>query len=178
MRKSAVRAVGEDPAQAEGTGAFVPAEFTNVLAYYLRLAQEASFRAFKQRVGSADLQPGRYAILSIIAHRPGLTPKELSLWSGRDKSTLTPALKDLERRGLITRKRSTTDERSYKVNLTTPGEALFQELHRHAIKHDSEIDHIVGVEQRAMFLEILRRITDTLSERGANAADTSDDQED
>ena len=140
----------------------LPPVLAEAVAYHLRLAQEASFQAFRQRVGSGDLQPGRYTVLSIIAANPGLTPTDLSRACGRDKSTLTPALKDLTRRGLVERKRHETDERSYTVHLTSAGADLLQKLRRHALAHDRLIDRVVG-HDRAMFLEVLRRITRELS---------------
>jgi DNA-binding MarR family transcriptional regulator len=141
-----------------------PAALEDAVAYHLRLAQEASFQAFRQRVGNADLQPGRYTILSIIASNPGLTPTDLSRACGRDKSTLTPALKDLAKRGLVERRRHETDERSYTIHLTPAGEELLRVLRRHALAHDRVIDRIVGSDKRAEFLEILRRIADELSD--------------
>jgi DNA-binding MarR family transcriptional regulator len=160
-------AVAQDDVRAQEGGRHPPAALTDAVAYHLRLAQEASFQAFKQRVGNADLQPGRYTILSIIANNPGLTPTELSRACGRDKSTLTPTLKDLAKRGMVERRRRETDERSYTVHLTPAGGELLQTLRRHALAHDRVLDHIVGPEKRAEFLEILRRITEELSDSEA-----------
>lgn len=140
-----------------------PPELAEAIAYHLRLAQEASFQAFKERVGHLDLQPGRYAILSIIGNSAGLTPTELSRASGRDKSTLTPALKDLARRGLVERHRQDADERSYTVHLTAAGQELLETLRMHAKAHDRLLEQIVGSKAREAFLEVLRRLTTELS---------------
>lgn len=163
-------ALAQDDVPAQENGRHPPAALTDAIAYHLRLAQEASFQAFKQRVGNADLQPGRYTILSIIANNPGLTPTELSRACGRDKSTLTPTLKDLAKRGMVERRRRETDERSYTVHLTPSGGELLQTLRRHALAHDRVLDHIVGPEKREEFLKILRRITDALSDPEAPPA--------
>jgi DNA-binding MarR family transcriptional regulator len=143
----------------------VSAALWNVIGYHLRVAQEASFQAFKQRVGNAGLKPGRYAILCIIAEHPGLTATELSRACGRDKSTLTPALKDLSQRGFVVRERSPSDERRYTINLTGAGKQLLQQLRVHARAHDRELDRIVGPENRAAFIATLRRIADALADR-------------
>lgn len=73
----------------------------NALGFNLRLAQEASFLAFSDRVGDSDLKPRRYAMLTLIHENPGLTQAELGRASGREKSSITPALQDLIRRGLV-----------------------------------------------------------------------------
>jgi DNA-binding MarR family transcriptional regulator len=138
---------------------------SDVIGFHLRVAQEASFQAFKQRVGNADLKPGRYAILCIIAERPGLTATELSRACGRDKSTLTPALKDLSQRGFVIRARTPSDERRYTIELTQAGEQLLRQLRVHARAHDLELDRIVGPENRAGFIASLRRIADAFADR-------------
>jgi DNA-binding MarR family transcriptional regulator len=143
----------------------ISAALADVIGYHLRVAQEASFQAFKQRVGNPDLKPGRYAILCIIAEHPGLTATELSRACGRDKSTLTPALKDLSHRGFVVRERSPTDERRYTIDLTPAGKDLLRQLRLHARAHDRELDRIVGPENRAALIAALRRIADALGDR-------------
>lgn len=129
-----------------------------MLGFNLRLAQEASFAAFARRTGQSDLRPGRFAILRIIAANSGLSQTALSTAAGRDKSTLTPALADLEKRGLIQRRRAPRDRRSYALHITPEGEAVLRDLSGHAAAHDAALDALVGTEQREMFLAILRRI--------------------
>jgi DNA-binding MarR family transcriptional regulator len=133
-----------------------------MVGFHLRLAQEASFRAFAQRVGARDLKPRRFAILMLIEQNPGLTQTALSRASGRDKSTLTPALDDLERRGLIERRRSPKDRRVHALHLTGAGRSLLRELGRHAVAHDRQLDRILGA-GKAQFMAALRRIAMRLS---------------
>jgi DNA-binding MarR family transcriptional regulator len=128
------------------------------IGFHLRLAQEASFRAFAQRVGHPDLKPRRFAMLTLIEHNPGLTQTALGRASGRDKSTLTPALNDLERRGLVRRERSSEDGRRYGLWLTPDGKALLRKLALHAAAHDRQLDEIVGLDKKAEFIRTLRKI--------------------
>lgn len=164
MAKNAVKPKPASPPQ-DDAETLVSAALWNVIGYHLRVAQEASFQAFKRRVGNAELKPGRYAILSIIAARPGLTATELSRACGRDKSTLTPALKDLSLRGFVVRERSPLDERRYTISLTPAGKNLLRQLKLHARAHDQELDRIVGPENRAAFIAALRRIANALADR-------------
>jgi DNA-binding MarR family transcriptional regulator len=147
---------------AEGSRQFVAlGPLADMVGYHLRLAQEASFRAFAQRVGARNLKPRRFAILLLIDQNPGLTQTALSRASGRDKSTLTPALDDLERRGLIERRRAPTDRRVHALHLTDGGRALLRELRRHAVAHDRQLDRILGA-GKAQFIAALRRIAMSL----------------
>jgi DNA-binding MarR family transcriptional regulator len=128
------------------------------IGFHLRVAQEASFQAFARRVHRTDLRPGRFAILALIGQNPGLSQTALGRASGRDKSSLTPALNDLKRRGLIVRRRLPHDRRSYALTLTEKGERALQNLMNHARAHDDDLDRIVGLKNKAAFLRMLRKI--------------------
>ncbi len=130
------------------------------IAFHLRLAHDASLRAFARKVGQHDLRPGRFAALMLIKLNPGITPMALSRGSGRDKSTITPLLRDLESEGLIERRPVRSDRRSHVLALTPAGDELLDELSRHAASHDAELDALIGIENKAAFLAHLRAIVD------------------
>src|SRR4051812_12334192 len=76
------------------------------IGFHLRMAQGASFAAFAREAKVMDLSPGRFALLTLIGSNPGIGQTVLSRANGRDVSTLTPALDDLVRRGLVVRERT------------------------------------------------------------------------
>ncbi|MEX6505228.1 MarR family winged helix-turn-helix transcriptional regulator [Jiella sp. M17.18] len=127
------------------------------IGFHLRLAQNASFKAFKRRAGQNDLRPGRFAVLSLIHDNPGITPVAVSLASGRDKSTITPILRDLDKAGLIIRCPVPSDRRSHSLRLTEAGEEMLAHLARCAAEHDRELDRLVG-DRKPELLALLRRI--------------------
>jgi DNA-binding MarR family transcriptional regulator len=157
MRKHVARAKRqrEDAPTSEALRLGPLADF---IGFHLRLAQEASFHAFARRVRDLDLRPGRFAALALIGQNPGISQTALGRASGRDKSSLTPALGDLARRALITRRRVARDRRSYALSLTPKGEKLLEELLTHARAHDRRLDAIVGMRNKAEFIRALRRI--------------------
>ena len=75
------------------------------VGFNLRMAQEAAFQAFSRHSQEIGESPGRFATLTLIARNPGISQTELSLANGRDKSSLTPVVEDLVRRGLVERTR-------------------------------------------------------------------------
>jgi DNA-binding MarR family transcriptional regulator len=133
----------------------------NYLGFYLRLAQNASFQAFKRHTGEADLRPGWFAVLSLIGTNPGITPMALARASGRDKSTITPVLRDLMRNRLVKREPIPSDRRSYALSLTPAGEEKCAELSLHAARHDQELDALVG-DRKQELLDLLRLIATSL----------------
>ncbi len=128
------------------------------IGFQLRMAQTASFQAFARRTRGLAVRPGHFATLMLISRNPGISQTSLSRANGRDKSTLTPVLGYLERRGFIRRQRTANDRRSYQLTLTRSGEKLVHELAAYARQHDRDLDRIVGARGRARFLALLRKI--------------------
>jgi DNA-binding MarR family transcriptional regulator len=163
-----------DRAQPDMPPGFRPGPLADLIGFHLRKAQNASFQAFARRVGQTDLSPGTFALLTLIRHNPGISQTALSRADGRDKSSLTPALHTLERRGLILRQRLPGNRRTYALDLTPAGARILAELARHAEAHDRSLDRIVGVEQKALLIGLLRRIAvelaDDPAEPGASAS--------
>lgn len=127
------------------------ARISRTIAFQLRLAQAIAFQTFSERAAEPAMRPGRYAILQFIADQPGIGQTELSQAVGRDKTTLTPTLADLERRGLIVRARDPRDGRARRLSLTAAGEALLARLAHHADLHDRRIDAIMGPDRDTLF---------------------------
>jgi DNA-binding MarR family transcriptional regulator len=135
---------------------FGPLEYW--VGFNLRMAQEAAFQAFSRRSQEIGESPGRFATLTIIARNPGISQTELSHANGRDKSSLTPVVEDLVRRGLVERKRMRQDRRTYRLNLTPAGKKTLTNLTRCARRHERVLDSIIGQRDRKRFIQILKRL--------------------
>jgi DNA-binding MarR family transcriptional regulator len=132
------------------------------IGFHLRLAQDASFRAFAKHTGQPHLKPGRFAAMMVIHNNPGITQGALGRAIARDKSTVTPLVQELHRHGLVRRSPSTADRRSITLTLTRAGEAMLADLRAHAHAHDRRLDGIVGKRKTALIV-LLRKITDALA---------------
>jgi DNA-binding MarR family transcriptional regulator len=128
------------------------------IGFNLRMAQEAAFQAFSRRSQVIGEGPGRFATLTLIGGNPGISQTALSQAAGRDKSSLTPVVEDLVRRGLVARQRMHDDRRTYRLNLTAAGKKTLTQLTRCARQHERNLDAIIGRRDRARFLQILKRI--------------------
>ena len=135
---------------------FGPLEYW--VGFNLRMAQDATFLAFSRRSQEIGETPGRFATLTLIARNPGISQTELSHASGRDKSSLTPVVEDLVRRGLVERKRMRNDRRTYRLSLTPLGKKALTNLTRCARRHERNLDRIIGRRDRLRFLQTLKRI--------------------
>ena len=128
------------------------------VGFNLRMAQEHAFEAFSRRSQEIGESPGRFATLTLIARNPGISQTELSHANGRDKSSLTPVVEDLVRRGMVERTRMREDRRTYRLNLTLDGKRALTMLTRCARRHERVLDGIIGRRDRARFIQILKRI--------------------
>ena len=108
-----------------------------------------------QEIGES---PGRFATLTLIGRNPGISQTELSLANGRDKSSLTPVVEDLVRRGLVQRRRMDLDRRAYRLTLTPGGKKTLALMMRCARQHERVLDRAIGARDRKRFVETLKRI--------------------
>jgi DNA-binding MarR family transcriptional regulator len=132
------------------------------IGFHLRVAQDASFRAFARNAGQNDLKPGRFAALVVIDRNPGISQGALGRTIGRDKSTITPLVQFLHKDHLIERRPRPGDRRSNSLFVTPSGKLMLARLVRHARDHDRKLDAIVGG-HKAEFIELLKRIAHQLT---------------
>lgn len=128
------------------------------VGFNLRMAQEAAFQAFSGQSRDIGEHPGRFAILTLIARNPGISQTALGAASRRDKSSITPALDDLVRRGLVQRKRIDGDRRTWRLSLTPAGERTLAKLAACARRHERNLDRIIGPRDRDRFVRVLQKI--------------------
>jgi len=153
------RTVRGGAAKASGPGEAIDyGPLADWVGFNLRMAQAAAFQAFSRLAKEIGTRPGRFATLMLIGRNPGISQTALSRANGRDKSSLTPVLNDLERRGLVIRRRTRTDQRAYRLSLTPAGRRLLAELTRCAREHERKLDRIIGAEDQKGFVRILKRI--------------------
>ncbi len=133
------------------------------IPFLLRLVADDTFRDFCRRVGAPDLAPGRFPALTLIGRDPGINQTELARRLGRDKSSITPIIDDLEERGLVRRERLTQDRRHYGLSLTPPGQATLRKLNRIAKEQEKTFEEIMGAQELATFTTVLRRLLTAFS---------------
>lgn len=87
----------------------------------------AFHKAYKPLFDALDLTYPQYATLIALREADDQTVGQLGDRLFLESSTLTPLLKRLEARGLVTRRRDREDERQVRVRLTPQGRGLFEQ---------------------------------------------------
>lgn len=132
------------------------------LGYKLRLAQQADYADFARAVGDIDVSPGRFSLLTLLAANPGITQTDLSRAVNLDKSTLTPALDQLERRGLIERRRIPSDRRALAIHLSGEGHALLAYMTEQVERHETSLSALFTPAEKRQLIRFLSRIAERL----------------
>ena len=96
----------------------------NQLCFPLYACSREVIKQYKPYLDEIDLTYTQYIAMMVLWEKKSVSVKELGSALFLDSGTLTPLLKKMEGKGLITRKRSADDERSLIVSLTEEGEAL------------------------------------------------------
>lgn len=148
--------------EAPGSAPLVLGPLSQALGYHLLRAQSASFRRFQRSTGMDWLKPGWFIVLSLINDNPDITAVELGRATGRDKSTMTPLLRALERDGLIARSGVPEDRRRHALRLTEGGRAALVRLAVFSRQHEATLDGLAG-DDKAAVIGFLRRLTDAFN---------------
>ncbi len=74
----------------------------------------------------AGVTGDEFALYSVLAASPGITPSELSRWMAAPATSVSSYVKRLEARGHLVRKPHPSDRRSYRIHLTAAGRRTHQ----------------------------------------------------
>lgn len=96
----------------------------NQLCFPLYAASREIIKNYKPFLDELDLTYTQYITLMLLWENKNMRVKEIGEMLYLDSGTLTPLLKKLEGKGLITRARSPEDERNLNVTITEAGEKL------------------------------------------------------
>lgn len=96
----------------------------NQLCFPLYACSREIIKKYRPFLSEIDLTYTQYITMMVFWEFGQISVKELGKKLYLDSGTLTPVLKSLEAKGLVSRRRSTEDERVLMVELTEEGSAL------------------------------------------------------
>ena len=96
----------------------------NQLCFPLYACSREIIKKYRPFLDEINLTYTQYIAMMVFWESGRISVKELGKKLFLDSGTLTPVLKSLESKGLVTRKRSTEDERVLMVEITELGQQL------------------------------------------------------
>jgi DNA-binding MarR family transcriptional regulator len=128
------------------------------LAFLLSQVGAHAAGRFGERLEPLGLKPAHAGILRVIRQADGLSQQALGEKLGVFPSRLVALLDELEERGLVERRDSPTDRRSYALYLTGAGRDALEQIGRVAREHQDALCAALDESERVQLADLLRRI--------------------
>ncbi|GGD57940.1 MarR family winged helix-turn-helix transcriptional regulator [Paenibacillus nasutitermitis] len=110
------------------------------------------------RLKDYEITTEQWSVLFQVDQTDGLIQKEIAELAGKDKATTTRILDHLEEKGLISRKMSESDRRSFQVSSTDKGALLLKETLPIEKQVNQEIKQCMTDDEHELLMELLLRI--------------------
>lgn len=130
----------------------------NQLCFPMYAVSKEIVRRYTPFLNEIDLTYTQYIAMMVMWEHKQLSVKELGKKLFLDSGTLTPLLKNLEKKGLVTRERSKLDERVLVVSITDDG----MKLREKAVEVPEKIAGCVHIdeEEAIQLFTIVRKLLD------------------
>lgn len=133
-------------------------ELPTYLGYLLRRVQATLFNEFERKLGDLNLTPGAFGLLMLIRANPGITQMQLADAFGIDKSTLTPVLHRLERRGLVRRHQLASDRRYNALYFQQAKETFFETARERIRNWERSVAERLSAEEQKELIRLIAKL--------------------
>lgn len=129
-----------------------------LIGYNARRTALAVIEVFLQRMAVYDLRPVDFSVLSLIAHNPGITSRQLCATLGILAPNLVGMVNALEKREVVARQPHPTDGRAMGLHLTDGGVRLMRDAERTAAKLEAEVASRLTPAEAKTLIRLLRKV--------------------
>ena len=131
------------------------------VCYLLSIAARGVVAVYKPLLEPLGLTHPQYLVMVALWQHGPLHVKELGALLSLDSGTLSPLLKRLDAVGLVSRRRSTTDERQVTVTLTERGASLRGDAER---VHEEVVRRLgLDATELAHLQQVLQQVKDSVA---------------
>lgn len=129
-----------------------------LVGYNARRATLVIVGEFMRRMAVYDLRVVDFSVLSLIAHNPGITSKQLCNTLGIQAPNLVSMIGALEQRDLIKRLPHPNDGRAVGLHLTEAGEQLIRKAEKTAAHLELDATSKLTADERKTLMKLLKKI--------------------
>lgn len=129
-----------------------------LIGYNARRAALAVISVFLERMAPYGLRVVDFSVLTLIAHNPGITSRQLSGALAILPPNLVGMVRQLEERGLIEKRPHPNDRRAQGLYLTDPGHQLHSEAQSVVANLETESVTHLTEDERLTLLSLLRKV--------------------
>ena len=129
-----------------------------LLGYNARRAALAVITVFLRRMAPFGLRPVDFSVLTLIAHNPGVTSRQLCAELDILPPNLVGMIKNLDKRGLIERKPHPSDRRAQGLHLSAEGKRLQKQAQTTATRLEHDVSHALTPAELETLNTLLRKV--------------------
>jgi DNA-binding MarR family transcriptional regulator len=129
-----------------------------LVGYNARRAWLAVSTVFAERMAAYGLKQVDFSVLSLLAHNPGATSRQLCATLDILPPNLVSLIAAMDSRGLIERRPHPHDGRAIGLYLTPAGEALVREAERTVVELEAEASARLTARERETLIRLLQKI--------------------
>ena len=130
----------------------------SLVGYNARRATLVIVDAFLRNMAVYGLRPVDFSVLSLIAHNPGITSRQLCTTLNIQPPNLVGMISQLQRRELITRRPHPHDGRAMGLHLTAAGKKMVKQAEVTASELEETATARLSVAERKMLMQLLKKI--------------------
>ena len=130
----------------------------SLVGYNARRASLAIIEVFMERMAVYGLTVVDFSVLSLVAHNPGITSRQLCTTLDILPPNLVGLIAALDRRGLVERRPHPTDGRALGLHLTRSGKALVKQAEATAAELEVDATSRLTERERATLIALLRKV--------------------
>nr|WP_228537402.1 MarR family transcriptional regulator [Nocardia sp. XZ_19_231] len=112
---------------------------------------------FSDLLAPLGIKPRHFGMLKLLSAHDGRTQQELGEALEIHRNVMVGLVDDLEKRNLVERRRHPNDRRAHALHLLPAAHALLIEAEQRVAELDAELLSPLAPEERAVFLDLLRR---------------------
>lgn len=130
----------------------------SLMGYNARRATLVIMDSFFRQMAVYGLRPVDFSVLSLIAHNPGITSRQLCSALNIQPPNLVGIISQLQKRDLITRRPHPRDGRAMGLHLTPEGKKMIKQAEVTASELEEAATARLTAAERKTLMQLLRKI--------------------
>ena len=157
-KKIAARKIAKPIDNGDSASALDTSYLESLLGYNARRAALTIIALFLKRMAPFGVKPVEFSVLTLIAHNPGATSRQICAALDILPPNLVGLIKSLDQRGLIVRKAHPTDGRAQGLHLSAQGKKMQREAQTTATALELEAAYSLSASELEKLKSLLRRV--------------------
>lgn len=137
-----------------------PAAVAASTGFVLSKVTQRALELVHEAFAPLGIRSRHYGVLAALAEAGPQTQQALGAWLRIDRTTMVALVDDLERLGLVERRRAPADRRAYALCLTTTGERVLADARERVAAADVALLAPLSADERARLRLLLDKLLD------------------